>query len=366
MRLGDTGENLEGDPRFIRHTDNRHPGDVAVFRHALDQHFFHFCSLLDFGSRLPGQAGEHLQLHVVFFGHLHRTVVEHLSTQSSQFQHLVVSNFLQLEGSGNFPGVGSVHALHIRKDLAEVRVHGSRDSHRAGIGTAPSQGGDVLIPVDSLEARHHHNAPLIQRGTDAFRIYPLDPGSGIHGRGLEPGLPAQKGNHRESQFFNGHGQQGNGDLFPGGQQHIHLPLAALGIDFIGLFNQIVGGIPLRGHHHHDVVALLISVGDDPGDVKHPLGIRHRAASEFLYDQQNDPSFPAVTITAAACDAVMYWLTVFFRPKGGKIKQRQAAENRTAPEPPAYRSPAAAPASRSDRPVPAVQPRARRNPPPPGQ
>ena len=64
---------------------------------------------------------------------------------------------------------------------------------------------------------------------------------------------------------------------------IHLPFRGVGVNFPGLFNQIVSGIPLGGNHHYYIVAPVIGFGDNPGHIKHPLGVGHGRAAEFLYN-----------------------------------------------------------------------------------
>ena len=53
---------------------------------------------------------------------------------------------------------------------------------------------------------------------------------------------------------------------------------------MGLFNQVIGGVPLGGQDHHHAVALAVGLGDDPGHIADFVGVGHRAAAEFLYDQ----------------------------------------------------------------------------------
>ena len=110
----------------------------------------------------------------------------------------------------------------------------------------------------------------------------------MRGAGLKPGLPAEQGNDRAAELFNGHGQQRNGNLLACGHQHIHLPLAGVGIDLLRLRNQVVRGVSLSGNHDHDVVSLSVGIGDELGHPHHPFGIGNRAAAEFLYYQHGNP------------------------------------------------------------------------------
>ena len=52
-----------------------------------------------------------------------------------------------------------------------------------------------------------------------------------------------------------HGQQRNGRLLAGGQQHVHLAFARQLIDLAGQANKIIGHTTHGRHHHHDLVAL---------------------------------------------------------------------------------------------------------------
>ena len=241
-------------------------------------------NLLDFCTGISREAGEDLQIDIVALGHLHRAVVEHLGAQAGQFQHLVEGDLLQLAGPLHRAGVGGVYAVHVGVDLAQIGMEGRRQGHRRGVRAAPAQGGDVAVLVDALEPGHQHDLVLVQLGLDALGLDALDAGVAVSGIGVHARLPAGEGDHLIAHPLNGHGAQGDGDLLAGGQEHIHLPLGGVGIELLGLGDQVVGGVPLGGEHHHHAVALLIGLGDDPGHVAHAVRVGDRAAAEFLYNQ----------------------------------------------------------------------------------
>ena len=56
----------------------------------------------------------------------------------------------------------------------------------------------------------------------------------------------------------GHGQERDGDLLAGGQQHIHLPLGRPVGDLPGQSDQLVGGVPQGRDDDDDFVALGLS------------------------------------------------------------------------------------------------------------
>ena len=210
--------------------------------------------------------------------------MEHLGAQAGQLQHLVEGDLLQLARPLHRAGVGSIYAVHIGVDLAQIGMEGRRQGHRRGVRAAPAQGGDVPVLVDALEAGHQHDLVLVQLGLDALGLDALDAGVAVGGIGIHARLPAGEGDHLIAHSLNGHGAQGDGDLLAGGQKHIHLPLGSVGIELLGLGDQVVGGVPLGGEHHHHAVALLIGLGDDPGHVAHAVRVGDRAAAEFLYNQ----------------------------------------------------------------------------------
>ena len=127
---------------------------------------------------------------------------------------------------------------------------------------------------------------LVQLGLDALGVDLLDAGAAVAAVGLEAGLPAGQGDHGQAHGLNGHGAQGAGDLLAGGQQHIHLPLGCVGVDLLGLFNEVVGGVALGGEDRHHLVALSVGVRDDLRHVADAVGVGHGGPAEFLYNQSH--------------------------------------------------------------------------------
>ena len=278
-------EDLKGDPGLVGQAHQGQPGHIFIFRHTADVGFFHvFYDLLNFRTRIPGEAGENLQIDVVSLGHFHRAVVQHLRPQAGQFQHLVIGDLFQLSRSGDRAGIGGVHAVHIGVDLTQICMEGGGQSHRRGVGAAPSQGSDVIILIDALEAGHQDDLPGVQLSLYAVGADALDPGTAVSGVGEHPRLPASERDHRIPQSFDGHGAQGDGDLFSSGQQHVHLPAGGSGVDLFRLGNQVIGGVPLGGQDHHHVVSFAICLRDDPGHIPDAGRVGDGAAAEFLYDQ----------------------------------------------------------------------------------
>ncbi len=82
----------------------------------------------------------------------------------------------------------------------------------------------------------------------------------------------------------GHGHQGDGDLLAGGQKLVHFPLGRVGADFLGEFDEIVGGIAHGRDDDANLVAFHLGGDGAVGGAMDFLGIRDAGAAEFLDDQ----------------------------------------------------------------------------------
>ena len=246
--------------------------------------FHGFDNLLDFCTGISAETGQHFQIDVIPLGHLHRAVVEDLGAQAGQLQHLVKGDLLQLFCPCNTAGIGSIYTIHIGVDLAQVRVERGGQRHRRGVRTAPAQSGNVVILVNALETGDQHNLSLIQFFLDALGAHSLDSGVTVRRICEHPCLPARERDGLITHTLNAHGAQGNGDLLSSGQEHIHLPLGSVGIELLCFFDQVVGGVPLGGQDHHNIVASLIGIGDDTGHISELISVSHRAAAKFLYNE----------------------------------------------------------------------------------
>ena len=102
--------------------------------------------------------------------------------------------------------------------------------------------------------------------------------------GMDARLPAGQGNCRHAQTLQRQSHQSHGSQLTGCHQGIQLPLGRVGIDFLGLGDEMVRGLALCGYNHNHLIALAVGIGDDPRHMGDPLGICHRASSEFLYNK----------------------------------------------------------------------------------
>ena len=86
-----------------------------------------------------------------------------------------------------------------------------------------------------------------------------------------------------AELFDRHGEESDGNLLTGSQQHILLASVCLGVDFHLFVNKNVGEVALSGYDYDNVVAFRVGVGDDFRHVHHAFGVGNRGAAEFLND-----------------------------------------------------------------------------------
>ena len=277
-------EQVECDAGLVFQSEDGKAGDIAVFGDASDEHLLHFGDLLNHGTGDGIEAGKDFQFDVVFLRHFDGTVVQDLGAEGGEFQHFVVGDLFEFLGVRDLPRVGGVDAFDIGEDLAFVGVERGCQSDSGGVGTAAAEGRDVIIFVEPLKAGHNDDLVLVELGVDAVDVDLLDAGHGVLGVRLEPSLPAKKGDDRDAQLFEGHGQERDGDLLTGGQELVHFPAGMLRVDLFGFGDEVVRGVALGGDDDDDVVAVAVGVRNDARDVHDALCVSDGRTAEFLYDE----------------------------------------------------------------------------------
>ena len=86
--------------------------------------------------------------------------MQHLRTERSELQHLIIGDLIELAGVFHQPRVGGIHTVHIGIDLAEVGMQHRRQGDGARIRPAAPEGRHIIIPVKALKARHDHDVVL--------------------------------------------------------------------------------------------------------------------------------------------------------------------------------------------------------------
>ncbi len=227
------------------------------------------------------KTGQYTQRHVVFAGEFHRTNLQHLGTQAGHFQHFLEGDAVQTAGGVHDPRVGGVNPVHIGVDLALVGFERRRQGHRGGVRAAPAQGGDVAVLVDALEAGHHAHPAGVEIGAHLAVVDLFNAGLGVGVVGADGDLAAGVGTGAHVELLQRHGQQRDGDLLAGGDQHVHLPRRRVVVHAVGQFDQAVGFTAHGGDHHDHLITTFPEARHPFGDGLNAFDGAYRGAAVFL-------------------------------------------------------------------------------------
>ena len=132
---------------------------------------------------------------------------------------------MSLRGIGDNAGVAGVNAVDVGENLAEVGLDGGGDGDGGEVGAAAAEGGDAAVRGLPLEAGDDDDGTIGEGPQDGLGLDIEDAGLGVAGIGEEAGLRAGHGDGLAAHGVDGHAHQGDGGLFAGGEQHIHLARA---------------------------------------------------------------------------------------------------------------------------------------------
>ena len=182
--------------------------------------------------------------------------MQHLGAHAGHFQHFFIGHTIHLAGAGADVGVGGVDAVHIRVDLAFHRTQGGSQGNGRSIGAAAAQSGDALGLRAPLETGDHQHVVLIQIAAQALAVDGFDTRIAVIVIGNDGDLPCQQGAGTDARVFEQHGEERDGDLFPGGDQRITFRRIRGGGPLGGQGQQTVGLARTGGKHDHHLVALV--------------------------------------------------------------------------------------------------------------
>src|SRR5690606_12468717 len=217
------------------------------------------------GPRTLLETGQNAQRHIVLAGEFHRTNLQHLGTEAGHFQHFLEGDGVEATGLVDHARVGGIDTVDIGVDLALIGLQRRRQRHGGGIGAATTKGGDIAVGVNALETGHHDHTTGIQVLAHLVLVDLLDTRLHVRVVSEDRDLGAGVGTRLKPLLVQCHRQQRNGDLLAGGHQHIpHARRRLLG-DLFGEADQAIGFTAHGGHHHHDLVTLLLEFGDLGGN-----------------------------------------------------------------------------------------------------
>ena len=269
--------------RLVRNAHDSNSCCVFVAGYTADNHLFHRNNLLNLGSRISGQAGQHFQINVVLFCHLNRTVVQNLCAQRRQFQHFIKCDFLQLARIGYHTRICGIYTVYIGINLTQICAQRRRNGNRCRIRAAAPQRCDALMAVHTLKSCDNNNPMPIQQTANALRLHTMNAGCAVFQTRLNAGLPAGQTRGMIAQLFNRHREQRHRDLFACAEQHIHLSCRRLVCDFCCLFDKIVRGVALCGYHNNNLISGGRRSGYNIRDVKDAFCVRNGSSAELLHN-----------------------------------------------------------------------------------
>ena len=210
--------------------------------------------------------------------------MQHLCTQRCQLQHLIIGDGVQLLGILYDTRIGSVNAVYVGVNLAEIRAERCCNGNCGGVRAAAAERSHVAHLVNALETCNNNDAAVIQLCLEALACDTLDAGIRVVAVGLQTDLPAGQGYDRKAQLLDGHRQQRHGDHLAGVEQNVHLTLRRTVVQLGSLYDQIIRGIALRGYNYNNLIACLCGLGNNVRNILQSLGVGNRSAAELLHNK----------------------------------------------------------------------------------
>ena len=144
------------------------------------------------------------------------TGLEDFCPQTCQFQHFLVGQFRDPPGRGHHVGIGGIHAVHVGKDDAPVRLQRRGQRHGRQIRAASSERGHLRAFVHTLKPRHDGQDPLVKGLLDGTGRHLRNPGPRVRTVGHDPDLAPGKRTRIDAATPQFHRQEGNGDTLSAG------------------------------------------------------------------------------------------------------------------------------------------------------
>src|SRR5690606_22956165 len=151
--------------------------------------------------------------------------------------------------------IGGVDAVDVRVDVALLRLQGRRHGHGGGVGAAAAQRGDVAVLVDALEPGDHHDAALFQHLADPGGVDVHDARLVVDAVGEDAYLATGEGYGVATLGLQADGEQREGPLPAGGEEHVQLPAAGARRQVPGEPEQAIGPAAHGRDHDHHLVSL---------------------------------------------------------------------------------------------------------------
>ena len=203
-------------------------------------------------------------------------------TQTGQFQHIPKGDLLQLAGSRHDTGIRRIDAVHVRVNFAQVRLQARCHRHGRRITAAAAQRRDIACIGQPLEAGYDDDIAVVQFLQDAVRFHFEDAGLRMVGIGPYACLRSRQGNRLLSPFLEGGRQQGDGHLFSGREEHVHLAFRHMPGNPPGQRDQVIRRVAHGGNDDDDPVVRFLFCQHAVDQMVDLFRGRHAAATEFFH------------------------------------------------------------------------------------
>ena len=160
------------------------------------------------GVRRIVEGRAHEGLHLVHHRHLDGANLQHLGAKRRHFKHFLEGDPVKPARLGHDARIGRIDPVHVRIDVAAVRLDGGGDGDRAGVRAAASerrQSAGRLM--DALEARDDSDFLADETGAQAFVPDGFDAGGTMGVGGADRDLPALPGAGGDADFLQCDGQK---------------------------------------------------------------------------------------------------------------------------------------------------------------
>ena len=283
--VADRLEDAGGRAGFVGDMGQGDFGLVPVERDAADDDALHIGGFFFHkGAGVVIEAGTDGEADTELLGELDGAALHDFGAEAGQFQHFVVRDLVQLPGGGNDARIGRVDAVHVGVDLAQVGLESGGQSDGREGGTTAAERRDLPFGSLPLEAGHDDHVAAIEHLMNLLGGDVGDLGLGMDAVRVDAGLRSGQGNRRNVEGMQGHGGQGDGGLFAGGQENVHFSFAGQRHDLLGQLDQAVGHTAHGGDDHDDLIAFGAMTGNAGGDIFDPIGVADGGATIFLNDQ----------------------------------------------------------------------------------
>ena len=108
--------------------------------------------------------------HVVLLRELDRARLQHARAKTGQFEHLVITDAIDLARLGHDSRVGREDAVHVGVILAYVGLEHRADCDKRRVAPAAAQRREVAFGRDALEAGDDHDLTLIELLEDPLLV----------------------------------------------------------------------------------------------------------------------------------------------------------------------------------------------------